>query len=160
MPAFKDTNGREWLVKIDAPKIKDVRKELQFDLMADTAGQKLYEDNILLVDVLWVLCRTQANDLQLTDVQFGESLVGDPIDHATAAMLEALADFFPSRKRSLLRDLNSRQAAIMEKGTALARTRINNPELETTLLANLEKTMDESLAKVLTGLSGATNSQA
>ena len=82
MPAFTDTLKREWLITIDAPKIQAVRGECQIDLAGidGQAFQKLHDDPYLLVNVLWVLCRQQRPDVNAT--QFGEGLVGDPIEQA------------------------------------------------------------------------------
>ena len=69
MPSFKDGRGREWSVQLYAPTIKEVKSCLQFDLLADDAYSKLATDDLLLIDTLWVICRSQAAGL--TDVEFG-----------------------------------------------------------------------------------------
>ena len=157
MPAFKDTNGHEWLVKLDGPKIREVRQACNVDLGAldGSVFDRLDRDPVLLVDVLWVLCRGQANGI--TDVQFGEALVGDPIEAATKALVDAVTDFFPSRKRLLLRSLADKQAALVEKGTALALAKLNDPTLEDRLLAATEARMTRELEQLLTGPSSATS---
>lgn len=160
MPTFKDTNGHEWLVKLDGPKIREVRQACSVDLGAldGSIFDRLDRDPVLLVDVLWVLCRNQANGI--TDVQFGEALVGDPIEAATKALIDAVTDFFPSRKRSLLRSLADKQAAVMEKGTSLALAKLNDPTLEERLLAATEAKMTRELEQLLTGLNSASSSPA
>lgn len=158
MPVFKDANGREWLVKLDGPKIRDVRQQCSIDLGAlDPAiFDKLESDPVLLVDVLWVLCRGQCDGV--TDAQFGQALVGDPIEAATKALYDAYCDFFPSRKRSLLRSLAEKQAALTEKGMAQVMDQVNDPNLEAKLLAAIKARLSADLESLLMSLSGATNS--
>jgi hypothetical protein len=159
MPVFKAL-GREWKLTIDAPKIKEVRHELKIDLAAldGSAFDKLNADTILLIDTLWVLCRSQAGSV--TDVQFGEGLIGDAIADATKALTDAWLDFFPPEKRSLLASLVQKQAAVTTKGIALAMAKINDPNLEEKLLAAMEEKMVREMTSLLTSPSGATNSPA
>lgn len=145
MPSFKDANGREWLVKIDAPTIADVRKELSIDLarLDERTFAALIDDPCLLVDVLWMVCRAQANGS--TDRQFGEAICGDALDAATKALLDGVADFFPARKRLLLRSLGEKNAALMDKMMGAMEAKINDPawaaEIEAAMLAGIEEKM-------------------
>jgi hypothetical protein len=154
MPTFRDANSREWLVKLDAPKIAEVRKACGIDLAAldGQAFGRLDQDPVLLVDVLWVLCRGQ--NPGVTDIQFGEALVGDPIEAATTALIEATIDFFPSRKRSLLRSLTGKQAAVTAKGTELALAKLNDPLLEERLLKAAEARLTRQLEELVSQLTG------
>jgi len=84
--------------------VKKVRDSLGVDLLdlggADQPGNgllyRLIADPVLLVDVLYVVCKDQADQAGVTDVQFGQAMAGDVIDAATKALLEELADFTPS----------------------------------------------------------------
>jgi hypothetical protein len=158
MPCFKDANGRDWQIKIDAPTIREVRTvcEINMGAMDGEFFNKLDADPVLLLDVLWVLCRGQANGT--TDRQFAEAIFGDPLGHATKALTDAWLDFFPERKRSLLRSLADKQAAVTAKATALAMAKLNDPALEQKLLTAAEKEMDRKIQAALTSLNGATNS--
>jgi hypothetical protein len=159
MPVFKDSAGREWIIRIDAPKIREVRNDCQIDLAGiDGKAFDKLQDVCLLVDVLWVLCRGQNHGVDAE--AFGSSLVGDPIEHATAALVEAVTDFFPTRTRSLLRSLTEKQAAIETKATELILAKVNDPTIEARILAETEKRLTAELEKVLTGLSSATSSPA
>jgi len=163
MPAFTDALKREWLVTIDAPKIQAVRTECQLDLagLDGTAFQKLHDDPCLLVNVLWVLCRQQRTDVTAT--QFGEALVGDPIEQATEALITAVTDFFPQRKRSLLRSLAQKQAAVITKGMELLTAKMGDPNLEARMLEAAETRLTkelEAMLQDLTGPSSVSNSPA
>jgi len=66
------------------------------DFLVEAADYRLIADPVLLVDVLYVVCKEQADDANVTDEQFGRSMAGDAVDAATRAFLEELADFTPS----------------------------------------------------------------
>ncbi len=58
---------------------------------------RLSTDPLLLGDVLFAICKPQADQQQITDEAFGEGLAGNSIDDATGALLEALINYFRSR---------------------------------------------------------------
>ena len=116
MRTFQDNAGRTWTVTLNIWAVKKVRDLLGVDLL-DLSGSgrtinptsaregeelpdgllcRLLADPILLVDVLYVVCKEQADGANVTDEQFGRSMAGDAIDAATRAFLEELADFTPS----------------------------------------------------------------
>jgi len=163
MPAFKDANNREWLVKIDAPKIREVRERLKLDLVASdgSAFEKLGSDPVLLVDCLWVLVSSQRPEV--TDIQFGESLTGDSLEQAAQALTSAALDFFRPAQRSLLRSLDEKETDLRTKAVNLVQAKINDPALERDFLANIEAELDKGLSQMLkrspaTGAPGATSS--
>lgn len=150
MPTFK-TGEQEWLVRLDAPTIAEVRERVGVDL-ADTTGQtfaKLQQDPVSLVNSLWVIVEKQALQRGVTDEQFGASLVGDPIEEATEALLNAIVDFFPRRKREILRAMLARQKRIQAKAESLTMDYATDEASE-------EKTL-ERIRGLLTQWSGATN---
>lgn len=104
---FTDERGREWRLAIDVPTIKRIRDELSIDLLRcledQTVLSRLVDDVVQLVDVLWLVCRDQAEGAGIDDVEFGRRLVGDAIDRAVTAFLAALCDFFPPAKRAVMR---------------------------------------------------------
>src|SRR4051794_19389503 len=104
MSTFKDTASREWILRLDAPTIATVRERPGIDLagLDGRAYERMNEDPVLLVQVLWELCQEQAQKIPLSFEQFADGLVGDVLDVATAALLDAIAFFFPSQKRTLV----------------------------------------------------------
>ncbi len=148
MASFTDSDGRSWTLRIDVSAIRRVRKALGLDLL-DLAGGPLLErvaaDPVLLVDLLYALARGQAEEHDVDAEAFGAGLVGDAIDAATAALLEALADFFPSRKAALLK-------AVIEKGQTLA------DRLQTRAERKVEEMNLEEAMRMLGGASGGSAS--
>lgn len=108
MKTFKDNADRIWTVEINVDAIKRVRDLVDLDLLAAAAGggaviQKLAGDPILLCDVVYVLCKPQAEKLSVSDEEFGRAMAGDAIAEATEAVLEELVRFFPKgQQRDLL----------------------------------------------------------
>jgi len=119
MKSFTDNAGRLWTLAVNVAAIKRVRAICDVDLNSiveldaknnPTAKllERLSTDPVLLVDVLYAVCKDQADKLGVTDEQFGAAMVGDGIEQASMALLEAIADFFPARRRELMHKLLSR----------------------------------------------------
>ena len=121
MPTFQDKNGQSWLVEIHAPAMKKVRDLLKVDLWSLLDGNfsgltKLLNDPCTLVDVLYVLCKAQADAAGITDEQFGMALVGDSYGTACDCFQEAYSDFFPSPAlRAALTQMRAKEKAFRNK---------------------------------------------
>jgi hypothetical protein len=105
MSSFKDTIGREWSVVCNVGTIKAVRDALQVDLVKlfqDEAG-RIFGDPVLLVNVLYVVCKKQADERKLTDEDFGSSLSGDSLEAGASALIDAVILFFPQSRQKILR---------------------------------------------------------
>ena len=101
MRTFKDNAGRDWTVAVNVAAIKRVRSLLDVNLLKVVEGkliERLVGDPVLLVDVIFVLCKPAADAAGVSDEQFGEAMAGDAIDSATKALLEELVDFSPSQR--------------------------------------------------------------
>lgn len=99
MKTFKDNAGRTWSVSVDVDAIRRVRTALKVNLTStDFASvlEQLLSDPVLLCDVLYVICKPEADRQKISDEDFGRSMAGDAIEHATAAFLEELANFTPN----------------------------------------------------------------
>jgi len=111
MKAFMDSTGRSWTVTINVDAIMRVRGLLSVNLakIADDNFKLLDEilgDPVLLVDIIYCLCKQQADSQHVSDEDFGRSMAGDVILTAATAMFEELSDFFPrQRARDALKAL-------------------------------------------------------
>ena len=148
MRQFTDTKERVWEVELNVRQMKRVRDALGIDLVnviqagrdgtvATDTLDRVANDPILLVDILWVLCEGQAKAAGVTDDDFGSSLAGDSISDATRAFLDELVDFFPGARRlflkkavDLARKYETENAEILEKA-------LNSPEFEERLKTSL-----------------------
>ena len=128
MKPFTDSQGRTWNVTVNVGAIKRVRDVLGVDLLDVANGDllsRLADDPCLLVDVLFVLSKPEADAKGITDEDFGRGMVGGVLDEASAALMKELLDFFPSAQRAralgkMARKLEAQQAAVAEAAAALA----------------------------------------
>jgi hypothetical protein len=116
MKTFKDCESTEWAVAINVDAVKRVRDTLGTDLLTigddPTLHHRLANDPVFLVDLLYVVCKPQADERTVSDEQFGRRMAGDALDGAAEALLTELVNFFPKARRTPL------QKAI-EKATAV-----------------------------------------
>jgi hypothetical protein len=141
---FNDNSGRTWTVSLNIGALKRVRSLCEVDLMAAVEGklvERLVTDPVLLCDVLFAVCAEEAEKKGVTDEEFGRSLAGDAIDAGTTALLEELVDFFPKRRREVLRTALRKMDALQEKSVKAAMIFIQSPVLD--------RRVDEALAEIL-----------
>lgn len=94
---FKDEKGREWDLTITVATVRRVQNACGVNLLDAVAGElvsRLAGDIMLLADVLWAIVEPQAKAAGVDDLDFGEGLLGDALDHATGAFMEGLRGFF------------------------------------------------------------------
>ena len=155
MPQFMDCEARTWNLRIDIDAIRRVRSAHSIDLATALASpeaiERLTNDIVLTVDVIYEICRPVAEKHGVTPESFGQSLAGDALGQAVTAFEEALVEFLPESKR--------RAAArrIVEAGRALQNQtalRINNAINEGLLekgiqeqLTNLDLLIEKAMAK-------------
>jgi hypothetical protein len=118
MKTFQDKNGRTWTITINVGAMKRVRVLCGVDLfniveLDDKQNPKtdlldrLSSDPILLVDVIYAVCKDEADKNNISDEAFGCAMSGDSIDAATDALLDEIVDFFPTAKRRVFQNLLS-----------------------------------------------------
>jgi hypothetical protein len=96
---------------------------------------KLVSDPVTLADVLYCLCKDQADKQSITDEDFGRALAGDAITLAADAFVEELIDFFPdARARSSLRKAIEAGKTVRDKVLSHAEKILDSidPETEAT----------------------------
>jgi hypothetical protein len=132
MRTFTDNAGRQWQVEINVAALKRVRGLTGTDLMQAIEGsggliEKLIRDPVLLCDVVYALCKPEADAKSISDEDFGRAMAGDAIEHATAAVLEELVSFCPSpRDRANLGRVLRATQGVLEKARDLTTRRIDH----------------------------------
>ncbi len=136
MKAFKDNAGRSWDVEINVAAVKRVRDLASVDLLEIVEGtliEKLIRDPILLCDIIYAVCKPQADEREppVGDEEFGRAMAGDAIEHATTALLEELVSFCPSpRDRKNLGRVLEATTRVMDKARDLVEEKLDSGELE------------------------------
>lgn len=132
MREFKDDMGRSWSVHVSCGSLKRVEARAGFDL-ADVSNGKAVElfsgSTTHLLDVLWPLVESQAQQRDIDEGSFGEGLRGDCLAEATAVLKEELLSFFPSARRKLMQRLLARMDKIVEEMSEQAEQAIESVQI-------------------------------
>lgn len=134
---FKDNAGREWVVAVNCYTIKVVKTltgvhipGLLDDGMAGLA--RLVADHSDLCDVLYCLCKEDADARGVSDRDFGKAMYGDAVDHGKAAFLESLADFFPDAPvRAALRKMTELSREVQRRAMTLMESQLAAVDVDT-----------------------------
>ena len=149
MRQFTDTKERVWEVELNVRQMKRVRDALGIDLVnviqagrdgtvATDTLDRVANDPILLVDILWVLCEGQAKAAGVTDDDFGSSLAGDSIADTTRAFLDELVDFFPGARRLFLKKAVDLARKYERESAEVLQKVLESPEFEERLRTSLK----------------------
>lgn len=137
MKTYKDCTGKEWGVSVTVGTIKRVKDLIGVNLLDAVSTDlidKMRSDPVLLCDILYAVCKPQADADGVSDEAFGESLAGDAITSATEALLDEIVDFFPSSQRTTLRK-------------ALTKIEAAEKQIQAQMEAQVDAMMDEEIAK-------------
>ena len=162
MKSFTDNLGRTWTLVVNVAAIKRVRALCGVDLNAiveidknnnPTAEllERLSTDPVLLVDVLYAVCKTECDQKGVSDEDFGAAMAGDAIEQATAALLDEVVDFFPTAKRAALQKILAATRRIETLAKKKLGDLLSSPEFEEKLVSELERS---------TGLSSSVQASA
>jgi hypothetical protein len=137
---FTDNAGRPWEVTVHVGSIKRVRSLLGVDLMDVVQGSlmgRLAADPVLLCDVLYALCKPEADSCGVSDEEFGRSMAGDVIEDAAHALTEELVRFFPNRRRRLMEKAAEKLRVLEGMALDAAEAMLESGELDEKLRAAL-----------------------
>jgi hypothetical protein len=142
MAAFTDAEGRNWSIVVTLATIDRIKSALGVDLLADPGAiGELGQDIRLCCNALYLCCEAQAKEAGITDEDFGRGMLGDAIENGTTAFLEALVDFFPSRRRANLRLILEKSGAVADKVMAKIESQmmdLDEDEVAETVLAQMK----------------------
>lgn len=152
MRTFKDNEGRTWAVSVNTTAIKNVRASLGIDLLEVADGKiidRLTSDPVMLVDLLYVLCRDEAESRGISDSQFGRAMAGDCIDAAMHALFEELVDFFPREGvRKAVRTAWTKIRRLQTVATETATARLEAVDAEAKVRDAVNATIDRHLSSL------------
>ena len=140
MKIITDTHARPWTVNINVATIKRVRSLLNIDMLEPESFLILTQDVISLCDILYVVCKEEADQRSLSEEQFLASFGGPMLNEAFDVLMEAYTDFFPDQAlRKRLQILAEKTKVAREKTLALV-------EKQTPLLM---QQIDQDIEKIL-----------
>ena len=156
MASFKDCEGRLWDVRVNVETLRRVISLVKVDLLSIIEGDlavELCDNPVKLCDILFAVCKPEADKRGVTDQDFGRAMAGDSIGDATAALLGEVADFSPSpRQRAILRRVVQAAMEAEARGHDLAEKRLASGILERVadaVIAKAIKEADEKVAELL-----------
>lgn len=139
MKTFQDNAGRTWTVAINVDAVKRVRDLLKEDLLdVENVLKRLMIDPILLCDVIYCVCKPQADSEKVSDADFARAMAGDVIAQAKTALVEELVLFSPDpRDRENLGIAVQKFNAMADRAKELVKARLNSPALSREIEAAL-----------------------
>lgn len=154
MKSFTDNLGRTWTLVVNVATIKRVRALCGVDLNSIVEVEdgrpsarlleRLSGDPVLLVDVLYAVCKPECDQKNVSDEDFGAAMAGDAVESATNALLEETVDFFPEAKRLAFRKILAASRRFGEQAKKRLASLVSDSAFEDRLVSELER---------LTGLS-------
>jgi len=131
MRTFQDSAGRTWTIAVSVDAVKRVRDLLKEDLLdIERTFPRLLVDPILLCDVVYCVCKPQADAEKVTDVDFARAMAGDAIARAKVALVEELVDFFPEPgQRETLRLAIEKYGQLTEQVKEMVKARLSRQTL-------------------------------
>lgn len=148
---FTDRHGRAWTINGSLGLFERVHRETGVDLLDLATTQQSLEQlrsPFTLGHVLYQLLRDEIAARQLTEEQFSEGFDGDVLQEASAALIDEVIFFSPSRIRPILQTIVSRSRAAEERMAAIA----------TSNLDEIARQTDEALERLTTYGANATSS--
>lgn len=156
MREFRDNEGRPWMVAITVASAERVRGLVTVDVTEDveqpdgTVKRQTRQAPFDLIDttniaqtlqvlrsqygkvgeVLYAICRKQADDKKIDRESFLDGLKGDAIEAGVKAIEEELVDFFPPRLRTMVGLLASRMTELADDLAAKAERGLREATVE------------------------------
>lgn len=116
---------------------------------------KLEGDSVLTARVIFLLVD---DDPAPDPDDFFDAFDGDTFEAATKALIEAVANFFPPARRSLLSKLRETTEAAITRQIEKTKARISDPALLEKIEAAADREIEKQLAAALESFDGPTSS--
>jgi len=154
MAKFLDRTGREWLVELDVLKIEEIESdhEVRLTNLETDPLLKCREDPTVIASMLLVICREQREQRGVTGSSLSAPLPSPP-DPMFEAMTEGIVDFFPSGRRSHVREVLTQMEAMATKSDEIAvaklSTIVSDPRVMAKMNQKADQVFDEELERLL-----------
>ncbi len=130
MKVFTDRQNRKWELSLTVGSAKRVRDILNVSLLEPEGGDpplltRIATDVILLCNILYVLCKKQADGFGVSEEDFGELLGGEVLFKASEAFYQELIDFFQKCGRTDRATAVQKQVEVIDLTVKTAELRIS-----------------------------------
>ena len=146
VPHWKDREGRKWPALISVTTIARVKEATSVNLLEIVEGKLLprfLDDPLLLVDVLYVVCKPTADERDVSKDAFGDLFIGDVTVDAVNALISGLLDFFPRDRRAMIERLWKATERAQSEAVKMATDKLDSPLIEQALEGAIRKASDE-----------------
>jgi hypothetical protein len=141
-----DKIGRTWDIEINVTTLSRVRKGLNLNLLElvlpESALLEKLSDPILLVDVLYIVCKDQCDEKNVSDEDFGRQLTRDAIDEGWDSILEGVVGFSPRGIRPAHQKVLEKARKFRTMQQQRVEATVAAPEFEAMLDREIEKSMN------------------
>ena len=145
MRVFKDKKDNTWEIEITISALKRVKSYLDLNLLdifkqnPETQKfellEKISEDPVLLVDLLFVLCEKQVKERNMNAEDFANVFSGEVIENAVNVLLYEIIDFFPETKKAVLKKILDTGKKMQGEAEKLILEKLDNVNMEQMLNA-------------------------
>jgi hypothetical protein len=151
MQTFKDTEGREWKLRLTIGTAQRVQETCGVNLLEPEVGNpplltRLGTDEMLLANVICAMLGRQFEEKDLDAADVREAFDGDTILAAQTAFYAELQDFFHQRGRRERAKAVAKQAALIEKAVQAAEAKIDQ--------INVDNVVDQAMTDGTVGTVG------
>lgn len=123
MPAFSDSQGDQWQVRVTLGAVQRCRDIASTDLLTVVGGEGFAEfiaDPVKAATALYAVVKPEADKRGVSLDAFLDRLEGDAIQAARDSLMDAIVDFFPSpaerrARRNLLNEVRRVMNAEMQR---------------------------------------------
>jgi hypothetical protein len=116
------------------------------------------DDPCLMVDVLYLLCKDQADKLDVDDMAFGKAMTPDGIEDAWTGVLEGIVLFSPRGLRPAYQKVLTKAKAFGAAQAAKVKTIVEGLEFDAMLDREMEKRLNQPATLPSESIGDAGNS--
>jgi hypothetical protein len=133
MQTFTDNKGQLWTIEITYDSLRrieaDTRMDLTMPLRGVASGESvitlLNQSILVLLKVLWSVCRIRAEELRVKREWFEKNIEGEPLEEARQKLMQELADFFRRNRREGDADFVDEMDEMQRKIQTITKSNLN-----------------------------------
>jgi hypothetical protein len=143
---FIDRNGHTWTLELNYSLAKRLRDLTSLDFVNYHDGRALlaiHDSDERLVQVLWLMCESQAKVLNIAEEEFGAALGGDALEQALGALEQALLNFSRPARRQAIQAIRDKAHEMVAAQADLTATKIRSEKVQQLMAAKIRQVSDE-----------------